>query len=335
MLSAIPNANVLLSPLTTREAVLSSRIEGTQTTFDEVLRYDAEAEEGQFEPDRMADIQEVINYRTALNSAVRCMEELPLSQRLVKGAHEILMQGVRGHGKAPGEYRQTPNWIGPANCDITEARFVPITADKLQDGMNDWEAYIHSDVSDRLIQLSVLHAEFEAIHPFLDGNGRIGRMFVPLFMVSFGLIQAPLFYVSAYLEANRDEYYDRLLAVSRNGAWTDWIEFFVRAIQAQAAANIDRASAILSLHQEMRNHFVELTRSQFAVQALDWIFERPIFRSSDFVHTSGIPDPSARRILAELRDNGVLKTVTESSGRRSATYAFAKLLNAAEGAQVF
>lgn len=182
VLHGIPNPNVLLSPLTTQEAVLSSRIEGTQATIGEVLEFEAEGQPGDESTPKKADIHEVLNYRAALAEASRLLETLPLSQRLIRLTHERLMQGVRGRNKAPGEYRRIPNWIGPEGCSIEQARFVPCSAEALPAAMDAWERYIHDLAPDALIQLAVLHAEFEAIHPFLDGNGRLGRLIIPLFL---------------------------------------------------------------------------------------------------------------------------------------------------------
>ena len=195
-LSAIPNPEVLLAPLTTQEAVLSSRIEGTQTTFEEVLGFEAGREPES--PERREDIHEVLNYRSAMRQAKRQLEKLPLSQRVIREAHSILLTGTRGEGNAPGEYRRIPNWIGPPGCTIEDAKFVPIDASSLPDAMSNWECYLHMDQpADRLVQLAILHAEFEALHPFLDGNGRLGRMLVPLFLWQFDLIRSPMFYISA------------------------------------------------------------------------------------------------------------------------------------------
>lgn len=332
MLSAVPNASVLLAPLTTQEAVLSSRIEGTQATMGEVLGYEAGQEN--VSPERLGDIQEVLNYRAALRTAESLLEELPLSQRVIREAHKTLLSAVRGQNKAPGEYRRTPNWIGPQGCSEDEARFVPIGADRLPDAMGAWERYAHQDTPDRLVQLAILHVEFEALHPFLDGNGRLGRMLVPLFLWQVGLIQRPMFYISAYFEARRDTYYDRLLGVSRDKDWTGWCVFFLEAVQAQAEDNLAKTKAILALYEDMKRRMSEMTRSQYAIHALDWIFERPIFRASDFVAVSGIPAPTARRFLAVLRERAVLSTLLPGRGRRSAVYAFPDLLNIVEGQQV-
>jgi Fic family protein len=334
-LSAVPNPAVLLSPLTTEEAVLSSRIEGTQATFDEVLEYEARGGSGDQPAERVADIHEVLNYRKALRNAETMMATLPLSLRVIKAAHQQLMEGVRGHGKSPGEFRRVPNWIGPAGCAIEAARFVPINASDLPAAMSAWERYANEDTEDRLVQLAVLHAEFEALHPFLDGNGRLGRMLVPLFLWQCGIIRAPMFYLSAYLEARRDEYYDRLLAVSRDGDWTGWCIFFLGAMRSQAEVNHQKASDILALYGTMKPRLHELIRSQFVVHALDWMFERPIFSSSDFIEKARIPIPTARRVLRVLQKNEVLRVLTPSRGRRPAILAFPELLNISEGTRAF
>lgn len=204
-LGAIPNAAVLLGPLTTQEAVLSSRIEGTQATMGDVLQYEARGENGATElaPERRDDIWEILNYRSAIRQAETMLEKLPLGQRVILETHKTLMSGVRGAKKSPGEYRRIPNWIGPYGCKIDDAQFVPISADKLPDGMSDFERYMNGNELDVLVQVAVLHAEFEALHPFLDGNGRLGRMLVPLFLWQRGLIRAPMFYISAFFERTK------------------------------------------------------------------------------------------------------------------------------------
>ena len=329
MLAAIPNPSVLLAPLTTREAVLSSRIEGTQATMGEVLEFEA----GQ-EPESAArrdDIGEVLNYRAAMRWAEEMLEKLPLSLRVVREAHSVLLRGVRGEGKAPGEYRRAPNWIGPPGCSIDEATFVPIGADRLADAMSAWESYIHRNATDRLVQLAVLHAEFEALHPFLDGNGRLGRMLVPLFLWQHGLIRAPMFYISAFFEARRDAYYEGLLAIARDDDWTGWCRFFLQAVQAQAEDNLSRTQGIIDLYDNMKRRVDDLTRSRYAIRALDWIFERPIFRSTDFVTTAGVPEPTARRFLKLLIEEEILTVLWSGRGRRPSVLCFLELLSIAEG----
>lgn len=329
ILGAIPNPSVLLAPLATQEAVLSSRIEGTQATMGEVLEFEAGREPDS--PARRDDINEVLNYRSAIRQAEEMLKSVPLSLRVVRAAHATLMQGVRGEGKAPGEYRRIPNWIGPPGCSIENATFVPIDAAKLPDAMGTWESYIHADAPDRLVQLAILHAEFEALHPFLDGNGRLGRMLVPLFLWQHDLIQAPMFYISAYFEARREDYYDGLLAVSRGDDWTGWCRLFLQAMQAQAEDNLARAQGILDLYDDMKSRVVELTRSHHAIRFLDWIFERPIFSPPDLVRATGIPEPASRRFVKRLTDEGILEVVSNGRGRRPRVLAFTSLVDIAEG----
>lgn len=333
VLQGIPNADVLLAPLTTQEAVLSSRIEGTQATFDEVLAYEAEGrttETGEHE----ADIKEVLNYRAALRRAVEMMATLPLSQRVVKEAHRVLMDGVRGQNKTPGEYRRIANWIGSAGAPKEAATFIPISPEALGGAMSEWERYVHTEAPDRLVQLAIVHAEFEAIHPFLDGNGRLGRLLVPLFLVEKKLLGSPNFYISEFLESNRSEYYDRLLAVSRDNDWTGWCAFFLRALTNQAQTNDARARAILELYRVKKEWITREIRSLYGVRALDWFFSRPIFKSSDFVESANIPKPTAKRILAAVRRGNLLTEFRPGGGRRAAVYQFPELLAIAEGRPV-
>jgi len=336
VLSAVPNPMMLLSPLTFQEAVLSSRIEGTQATLGEVLELDAGALSDDVDEHRRHDIQEVLNYRRALWLAIDQLDSLPLCGRVIKAAHSVLMEGVRGTHKAPGQYRSTQNWIGPHGCTQETARFVPIAPQQLPEGMAAWERYLHDDtVADPLVQLAIVHAEFEALHPFYDGNGRLGRMLVPLFLVARGLLQRPAFYISAYIEAHRDAYYDHLLAISRDGDWTGWCHYFLEAMIHQAEDNTAKARAIMDLYEAKKAAIVQLTHSQYGILGLDFLFNRPVFKASDFTHQDGIPTPTAQRILRVLRDDGFFRELTPASGRRPAVLAFRELLNIAEGRDVF
>jgi Fic family protein len=331
LVTAIPNANILLSPLTTQEAVLSSKIEGTNVTMTEVLEVEAGAERD-FEQSKLHDVQEILNYRKALNFAAKSLGDRPLSPHLLRETHNLLMQGVRGRDKSPGAFRSEQNWIGSQGCGIEQANFIPVPQEHLLAGIDKWASYIQSqDEPDPLVQLAAIHVEFEALHPFKDGNGRLGRMIIPLFLYSRGLLKWPNFYMSTYLEARREEYVQAMRSVSRDGAWTDWSIFFLRGLIDQASENQSKAQAILTLHQRMQAKIAELTHSQFSPYAVDFIFSRPIFTSPEFVENSRIPRPSAQRLLNELRNAGVLRAIRKSSGRRSAVYAFAELVNIAEG----
>ena len=337
MLKGLPNANVLLSPLASQEAVLSSRIEGTQTTLTELLTFEAEGDLSDESTPAKADVREVLNYRLALYAAIDMLKEIPLSQRLVRASHEVLMQGVRGYNKAPGNYRRLPDtcWIGPPGSTIETARYIPCPVEELNSAMDMLESYLHEEPLDSLVQLAIVHAEFEAIHPFLDGNGRMGRLIVPLFMFTKQLLSSPSFYISEYLESHRNEYYEGLLAVSRDGDWTGWCVFFLTALTEQARAYQEKVHELLALYDDRKKQIVEATHSQYSGKILDWIFARPIFQTTDLVKNSDIPEPSARHILRVLRDRGLLKEIVKARGRQPATIAFVDLLNIVEGRRLF
>ncbi|OPY50648.1 MAG: Fic/DOC family protein [Methanosaeta sp. PtaU1.Bin060] len=330
VLLGIVNPQVLLSPLATHEAVLSSRIEGTQATLEDVLVYEAEMGE-RIEKDRrdlprIDEIREVINYRQAMKAAVEALEHRPLNINTICDLHRILLTGVRGERKAPGEIRRIQNYIAPPGTPIERAIFVPPEPPILMDALSNWEMYLHSDEKDPLVQLAVLKAQFELIHPFLDGNGRIGRMLVPLILYSKKIISSPNFYISDYLERNRDTYHDRLLAISRDGDWNGWIDFFLQAVIEQADLNSMKARAILSLYDDMKTRIPDITGSRYSIQAIDAIFSRPIFNTREFSRISAIPRESATKILSELKDNDILEVLRQGQGRRPTTYIFASLI---------
>ena len=336
LLSAIPNAHILLSPLKMQEAVLSSKIEGTHVTMGEVLEIEAGAESDKITQPKRDEAEEVTNYRKAMRACIREMEHRSLSQQVLKSAHGLLMQGVRGRNKSPGSFRHEQNWIGPKGCKIEEARFVPVAPEHLQSEMDAWERYLTSKAEpDALVQLAIVHVEFEALHPFMDGNGRLGRMLIPLFLFQHSLLASPDFYMSGYLEAHREEYQERLRAVSSEGDWTGWCAFFLTGVRQQAAENERKARAILALYNRVKAYAVELTHSQHSIRAVDFIFQNPIFMAPHFTRQSRIPKPTAARILMLLRKNELLRTLQKGKGRRPGIYAFKELLNIAEGKEVF
>jgi Fic family protein len=336
LLLAIPNVHVLLSPLITQEAVLSSKIEGTHVTMGEVLEIEAGGESERLTQTKRDDAEEVLNYRNAMRACVGEIERRPFSQHILRAAHGLLMKGVRGQNKSPGGYRNDQNWIGPKGCTIKQASFVPIAVEHLQQGMDDWERFFGSTVQpDALIQLAILHVEFEALHPFKDGNGRLGRMLLPLFLFQRKLLSSPDFYMSGYLEASREEYQERLRAVSRDDDWTGWCAFFLKGVVQQSAENERKARAILALYNRLKNEVADLTHSQHSIRAVDFIFQTPIFTAPLFTNHSKIPKPTAARILNLFREKGLLMAVREGKGRRAGIYAFRELLNIAEGKEVF
>ncbi len=333
LLSAVPNPALLLSPLTAQEAVMSSRIEGTQASLSEVLEFEAGRKPSS--PSVLDDIQEINNYRKGTLIAEKLLEKFPLCQRVILETHKILLSGARGQDKSPGEIRKHQNWIGIPGSSIETATFVPIAPEKLSKALTAWENYLHSDSPNRLVQLAIVHAEFEALHPFGDGNGRLGRMLIPLFLWKYKLIQQPMFYISSFLEAHRDAYYEGLLSVSKDDNWTGWCCYFLEAIQSQAEENSKKVKGILVLYERMKSQISEITNSRYAIQVLDWIFSKLIFSSTDFIKGTGISKPTALRILKRLGDSEVLQTLQERSGPQPAVLFFPELWNVTEGKTVF
>ena len=334
VLMGVPNPNVLLSPLTTQEAVLSSRIEGTQATLGEVYRFEAGDEPTQ--ESRRQDIGEILNYRRALRVSEAELRTRPFNLNLLLQLHEILLDSVRGANKARGRFRTTQNWIGSADSPIGEAAFVPPVPETLPELLDNWEKYYHSNRPDALVQLAVVHAQFEILHPFLDGNGRLGRILIPLFLFEKQILHRPMFYLSGWLEARRDAYIDHLRPLGvRPGAWNRWIAFFLTGLEEQARANAEKARAILHLYQRMKERVLELTRSQYGVPLLDQMFERPVFESGHLRFGKRPPTRAAiANLLRALREAKVIMVLRAGSGRRAAIYAFADLINLCEGKKV-
>jgi Fic family protein len=323
LLQSVINPDVLLTPLRTQEAVFSSKIEGTQATLEEVLEYEAEAWGSHY---KRGEVQEVLNYRQALIHGKKLLSERPLSLNLVKQMHNLLMQGVRGGSKDPGEFRRIQNWIGPPRSTLEQARFVPPTVPVMMEGLYNWESYLHAEEKDPLVQLAVVHAQFEILHPFMDGNGRIGRMLIPLFLYHKGIIHQPVFYMSHFLEEHRQEYYDRLKAITDEQAWEDWIQFFLMGIIQQAEKNTQQTKTIMALYDEMKTVMATQTHSQWSIQCLDFIFSHPIFNTSDFVRESTVPKTSAARLLRSMEESHIITCLHRGVGRRPSLFAFRRLL---------
>ncbi|MBT3393617.1 MAG: Fic family protein [Waddliaceae bacterium] len=329
LLQGIPNPFVLLSPLTSQEAVLSSKIEGTQASLQDMLKYEA-GDKPTHNSKADDDIHEILNYRKAMTTAVDALNLKPITLNLIKDLHKVLLEGVRGQNMRRGEFRQNQNFIGSRGSSIEDASYIPPSPLQLLKHLDNWEKYIHSQNIDPLVQLSIVHAQFEIIHPFMDGNGRIGRMLIPLFLYEKKVIPYPTFYLSAYLETNREEYYDRLSAISKKGDWVGWIRFFLKAIAFESEKNSQKALTILKLYDKMKEQVAEWTRSQYAIAALETLFSSPIISSSDFKKRAKIPKPTAARILKILQDHKVLDVIRLPLGQKPAILAFTKLLNIVE-----
>lgn len=325
LLQGLVNPDILLAPLQTREAVLSSRIEGTQASLEEVMEHEADPvpEERTV---RYADIQEIINYRTAILIAVDELERRPISLNLVRTIHSALMASVRGHDKGRGEFRRIQNFIGTPGADLKAATYVPPAPEKLMPLLDNLEKYIHVEERDPLVQTALVHAQFELIHPFVDGNGRVGRILIPLILYAKGLVGRPAFYMSSFLESNRDEYYARLAAISKRDDYQSWVSFFLRGMTEQARDDTRRIRAMLKLYDEMKMVVAQRTRSQFGLQALDTLFSWPVFSTPQFSRRSGIPAASAARLLKGL-EGDVLAVLRPGRGRRPTLWTFPALLD--------
>lgn len=333
MLETLPNPSVLLSPITANEAVLSSKIEGTQATLDEVLEADAGLVTSE---SRRGDIEEITNYRIAVRNAEIALGERPLSLSFIRTIHQQLLKGVRGRDKTPGAFREDQNWIGRYGDPIEKARFVPPNPVVLQTELGVWEQYIAREDEDPILQTAIAHAQFEILHPFKDGNGRIGRMLIPLILYQRKALSRPMFYMSEYLEEHRSEYYDRLLAITEEGDWHGWILFFLNGVVLQAEANLSKVREIRDLYEETKRRVVEITHSQFAIGAVDSLFSQPIISGTAFAQRAGFTNRvTANNMLRQLEATGLIRRVREGSGRTPAIYALPQLINIAEGRTVF
>ena len=328
MLKGMHNSDILLAPLRSQEAVVSSRMEGTISTLDEVLRYEAEKEE---EDDDKASAHvrseavEVHLYSRAMRIAQASIKDgAPISDWLIRSAHRHLLSFGRGASMSPGEYKYEQNYL--ADRAKRKVLFIPISPEQLQSGMDKLIAFMKNDEWEVILRAALMHLEFEALHPFKDGNGRIGRMLIPLMLWTEGAISQPHFYMSGYLEQRRDDYIDIMRNVSASDDWTSWILFFLQAIENQANQNLQKAENIQSLYESMKQEFRVRLASQWSQSALDFVFNRPVFRNSVFTSSSGIPLQTAHRFSRIMAECGLLKTVVPASGRRAALYSFEALL---------
>ena len=326
LLSGLQNSSLLLAPLRVRDAVVSSRMEGTISTIEEVLRIEAEAELGGLGPDQRSAGAEVALYARALLQAEGQIHAgYGLSEHLIKQAHQTLLSSGRGSTKTPGQYKIEQNYVGDRRARKIE--FIPASPEGLSSGMAALVDYIRQGDSHPLIKTAIAHAEFEALHPFDDGNGRVGRMLVPLMLWTQGLLGAPHFFVSDYFETHKPEYIQRLREVSSNDAWDDWIAFFLRALQTQAEYNISIVSQIQEHYERMHPVFRDTLRSRWSADALNYLFANPIYKNSKFKKDAGIPGQTANHFTNRLLEAGIVETVVPPAGRASGLYAFPSLLD--------
>jgi Fic family protein len=319
----LPNPHLLLRPFVRREAVLSSRIEGTQATLGELLASEA----GAVVERSPADLREVANYVTALEHGIERLKTLPLSVRLIREVHERLMAGVRGNQPTPGELRRTQNWIGPPGCTIANASYVPPPVPEMKGCLGSLEKFLHDRDLPPLAQIALAHYQFEAIHPFLDGNGRVGRLLVTLFLVEREILPSPLLYLSAYFEATRQEYYDRLRGVTDRGEWSSWLEYFLNGVARQAEDALGRARRINDLLSEWRGSVVG-TASKTAALLVDLLAANPYWTVKRVAARLEVAFTTAQRAVAQLESLSILSRISEA--KRDRVYCARRILEILE-----
>lgn len=317
----LPNPHLLIAPYIRREAVLSSRIEGTQASLDDLFLFEVVPSTERPE----SDVRELRNYVRAMEYGLERVKELPISCRLVREIHKCLVEGVRGRYSTPGEFRTSQNWIGPPGCTLNEATFVPPPVQEMKDAMSDWEKYLHSEPGEPpLVQCALMHYQFEAIHPFLDGNGRVGRLLITFFLCQRGNLPQPLLYLSAYFERNRAEYYDRLLRVSTVGDWRGWLEFFLRGIVAQAKDAVNWSAQLIDLHENYRRRLIGRRVPKGAYGIVDELFVNPYVTIGGASKRWRVSYKTARSAIEKLAELNILEEV--SGRKRDRVYCARELL---------
>ena len=324
----LANPHLLIRPLARREAVLSSRIEGTRASLDDLLAYEATQlsflETG-------SDVREVHNYVRALEYGLERIHTLPISQRLIRELHAKLMEGVRGDVWTPGEFRRSQNWIGPAGSTLETAPYVPPPVDDMLAALNALENFIHapSDLPP-LLRLGLIHYQFEAIHPFLDGNGRVGRLLVALLLSAWQLQPQPLLYLSAYFESNRRDYYDLLLAVSQRAAWEDWLLYFLEGVKQQSQDAVDRIDQLQALRVQYQAQIQARRAPARLLRVVDLLFAQPVITTRQVETALETNFLGAQRLIDQLVQAGMLREIT--GGRRNRVYRADEILAILESA---
>lgn len=311
----IPGSELFISMYVRKEALISSQIEGTQCTLDDVL-------DPKLDTNANLDVADVVNYVKACSYAIERLEKLPLCKRLFREIHGQLLSGVRGQEKNPGEFRRSQNWIGAANCSLKEARFIPPNVDDMNQAMDELELYMNeSDDYDPLIRISLIHYQFETIHPFLDGNGRVGRLLILLYLMQQGLLSKPMIYISYFLKKNQIEYYDRISEVRRSGNYEQWISFFLEAVSAAAKDSLDTVEKLNALHEQNVKKLPKTSRSNDNVRKLfDYIEQFPIIDIKKTSEAFGISYNTVSSAIKKLEQIGILKQTTNASRNRVFSY---------------
>ncbi len=314
----LPNPNLFVAMYVRKEAVLSSQIEGTQASLVDILEFEADkATKG-----LPGDVGEVVNYVDAVNYGLQRLQELPLSLRLICEIHERLLSGVRGHERSPGAFRTSQNWIGPPGCSIADASFVPPPPAEMVTALGHLERFLHDESPmPVLLKLGLVHSQFETIHPFLDGNGRVGRLLITFLLCQSEVLRKPLLYLSYYFKRNRQEYYDRLMAVRTRGDWEGWLKFFLRGTHEVAHQATDTARAIISLREHHHHLVREQIRGYAGLRLLDILYYQPIITVKRASETLEISNVAANKLVADFEAHALLARLGESKRNRVFAYA--------------
>ena len=321
MAGGLPNPDLFVASYIRREAVLSSQIEGTQSSLDDILAHEVEA--------RMtglpSDIAETVNYVRAMRLGLGLLDELPLSGRLIRRMHGALMKGVRGQERSPGEFRTTQNWVGPAGCTLETAAFVPPSPDDLPAAIRDFEVFLNNSDDPPLVLAGLAHAQFETIHPFLDGNGRVGRLLITLLLVERRVLARPLLYLSLFLKQNRSEYYDRLNAIRTQGDWEGWMKFFLTGVAVTAKDAVRVAAELSSLTESHRRMATRRDFGKYGWPMLDLLAEQPVITIKYASARLGATPTTVGRLLDRMV---LMKIVDEITGqRRNRVYRYSPFLD--------
>ncbi len=317
---ALPNPDLFVFMYVRKEAVLSSQIEGTQTSLLEVLEFEAEA----LEPEPSQDLEEVVNYIAALKYGLQRLVELPVSLRLIKEIHAKLMTGVRGSDKTPGEFRTSQNYIGVAGEPLSRARFVPPPPEEMWESLDNLEKFLHDEAPlPDLIRLGLAHAQFETIHPFLDGNGRVGRLLITFLLCERGILRRPLLYLSHYFKRYKTEYNDRLQAIRDTGAWEPWLKFFLQGVHEVSLEATGTARRIMQMREQHRELIVAKLgkRTDRGLKLLERLFDVPVVTGVSVEKLTGLSTPNANALIQSLAALGLLKEVTGQKRNRRYIYA--------------
>lgn len=316
--SVLPNPDLFVAMYIRQEAVLSSQIEGTQSTLEDVLQFEIDAQ-GEEVP---KDVTEVVNYIEAMNYGLQRLEELPLCLRLIKEIHGVLLEGVRGGDRTPGEFRKSQNWIGETGCNLNNASFIPPPVPEMHQALDNLEKFMHQGINlPVLIQCGLIHAQFETIHPFLDGNGRVGRLLITFLLCQRGILTKPLLYLSYYLKAHRLEYYDRLMAIRTNGDWEGWLKFFLKGVCEVSKSATKTARSILDLRENSRYDLgTQTVGSNYALILLDLLFKQPIINIRFIEQQLKCSYKTAGKLVDQFVELGLLQEITGYQRNRRYKY---------------